>query len=175
MATPDAIAAILSRRSIRAYEPAPIPDEYLSAMLEAVRQAPSAANLQPLHFVVVRDPEQKRRVAEACRQQNWMASADVIVVAAGFPAQSSRWFAVDAAIALENLVVAATSLGYGTCWVGAFTEGQVKDVVGLPEEARVVAVVSVGRPAESPSARSRKDHEELFSMDRYGQKLPLGW
>jgi nitroreductase len=171
MASADTITTIMARRSVRAYEPMPIPDEDLRTILEATRQAPSAANRQPLHFVVVRDPQQKRRVAEAAAQQHWLAQADAIVVAVGFPAQSARWYPVDAAIALENLVLAATSLGYGTCWIGAFSEPQVKDVVGLPEEARVIALTPLGRPAESPAARPRKPFEQLFSLDRYGQAM----
>lgn len=174
MATLDGVSTILTRRSVRVYEPARVSDDDLRVMLECVRQAPSAANLQPLHFVVVRDPRQKRRVAEACRQQFWMADADVIVVGVGFPAQSSKWHVVDAAIALENLVLAATALGYGTCWVGAFTEERVKEVVALPEEARVIALIPVGLPAERPSPRSRKGPEALFSLDTYGTTLDLG-
>jgi len=169
MASADTVSTILARRSVRVYEPTPIPDDDLRVILEAARQAPSAANRQPLHFVVVRDPEQKRRVADAAAQQHWMARAGAIVVAAGFPARSAKWYAVDAAIALQNLILAATSLGYGTCWVGAFTEAAIKEIVGLPEEARVVALTPVGHPAERPAARPRKSIAELFSLDRYGE------
>lgn len=170
MASMDTISTIMARRSVRTYEPAAIPDEDLRTILEAARQAPSAANRQPLHFVVVRDSELKRQVANACSQQHWLAQADVIVVGAAFPSQSSKWYSVDAAIALQNLVLAATALGYGTCWIGAFAEDAVKEVVGLPEDARVVALTPVGKPADRPAARPRKPADQIFSWNRYGQK-----
>ncbi len=166
----ETISTIFARRSVRAYEPMPIPEDDLRTILEATRQAPSAANRQPVHFVVVRDPEQKRKLAAAANQQLWIAQADAIVVGAAFPAQRPRWYAVDLAIALQNLVLAATALGYGTCWIGAFGEEAVREVVGLPAEAKVVALTPLGRPAERPAGRPRKAPEQLFSFDRYGQR-----
>ncbi len=165
----DALDTIFSRRSIRAFTRERVSDADLRTILTAVQQAPSAANRQPLHFVVVRDPEQKRKVAAAAANQHWLAQADVIFVAVGFPAQSQRWHVVDASIALQNMVIAATALGYGTCWIGAFNEEAMREAVGLPPEARVVALSPIGRPAESPDARPRKSFDQLFSYDRYGQ------
>ena len=169
MPNPDAMSTILARRSVRVYDPTPIPDEDLQTILEAARQAPSAANRQPVHFVLVRDPQLKRDVAAAAAQQHWLANADTIVVGVGFPAQSAKWYAVDLAIAFQNLILAATALGYGTCWIGAFGEDAIKDLVGLPAEARVVALTPIGRPAERPAGRPRKSPEQLFSWDRYGE------
>jgi nitroreductase len=165
------IQTLLNRRSVRRYTADAIPEADLRAILEATRQAPSAANRQPLHFVVVRDPEQKRRVAQACNAQSWMAQADCIVAGISLPALSAKWHVVDASIALQNLVIAAAGLGYGTCWIGAFAEGAVKDVLGLPEESHVVALTPLGVPAETPASRTRKPFAELFSLDRFGQKL----
>lgn len=165
----DALDAIFSRRSVRAFTPAQVSEADLQTILTAVQRAPSAANRQPLHFVVVRDPDQKRRVAAAAANQHWLAQADVIFIAVGFPAQSQRWYLVDASIALQNMVIAATALGYGTCWIGAFSEDAIREVVGLPPEARVVALSPIGRPAESPDARPRKSFDQLFSFERYGQ------
>jgi nitroreductase len=165
----ETLTTIQRRRSIRAFDPRPLPAEDLQLILEAVRQAPSAANRQPLHFVVVRDPDQKRRVSTAAANQHWLADADVIVLVVGFPAQSQRWYVVDAAIALQTMVLAATSLGYGTCWIGAFNEEMIKEAVGLPAESRIVALSPIGWPAEQPDARPRKSAEQLFSFDRYGQ------
>jgi len=165
----DALSTIFRRRSVRAFAPTPMPEADLRTILEAVQQAPSAANRQPLHFIVVRDPDQKRRVAAAAANQHWLAQADVIFIAVGFPTQSQRWYVVDASIAMQNMVIAATALGYGTCWIGAFSEEAIREVVGLPPEARVVALSPVGRPAESPEARPRKSFDQLFSYDRYGQ------
>ena len=169
----DTLQTIFERRSIRKYRPDPIPDEDLKQILEAGRQAPSAANRQPWHFVVVGQPEQKRRVAQACNGQMWMADAAYILVGVGLPQVSSKWYRVDVAIAMENMVLAARSLGYGTCWIGAFEPEQVKEVCQLPPEAEVIACTPLGVPDVSPSARGRKAWNEVFSAERYGQALRL--
>jgi nitroreductase len=169
----DTLQTILERRSIRKYKPETIPAEHLQQILEAGRQAPSSANRQPWHFVVVRDAEQKQRVAQACNGQMWMAEADCILVACGIPALTEKWYRVDVAIGLQTMVLAARSLGYGTCWIGAFDPAKVKEACGLPEELDVVACTPLGVPDVVPAARSRKDWNEVFSSDRYGQTLEL--
>lgn len=169
----DTLEAIFQRHSIRRYAPEEIPQGDMQKILEAGRQAPSAANRQPWHFVVVGDEHQKKVVAEACNGQSWMADAAYILVAVGLPEVSEKWYPVDVAIALQNMVLAAYSLGYGTCWIGAFGEQAVKDVCGIPEEATVVACTPLGVPAESPSGRERKDFETVFSADSYGEPLIL--
>ena len=173
MSALDTVAAIASRRSIRVYEPKPIPSEDLKTILEAARLAPSAANRQPWHLVVVRDPQRKRLLASACSEQRFIAEADVVIAGVAFPAQSQRWYNIDVAIAMENLVLAAASLGYGTCWIGAFREAAVKELLGIPEDGRVIALTPLGIPAEHPAARERKPDAQLFSLDRYGQRLDL--
>ncbi|MBC7235559.1 MAG: nitroreductase family protein [Chloroflexi bacterium] len=167
----DTLETIMKRRSIRKYKPEPIPDEDLKQILEAGRQAPSAANRQPWHVVVVGDAEQKRRVAQACNGQMWMADAAYILVACGLPEVSAKWYRVDVAIAMENMVLAARSLGYGTCWIGAFKPEEVKEICGLPASFEVVACSPLGVPDVDPPARARKEWSELFSADRYGQAL----
>ncbi|MHB0877986.1 MAG: nitroreductase family protein [Anaerolineae bacterium] len=165
---------LLRRRSVRAYQPDPIEDATLLSILECTRQAPSAANRQPWHFVVARDPARRRDVAEACNSQMWIADAGAVVVALGIPAVSERWYRVDVAIGLENLVIAAASHGLGTCWVGAFDESRVKQAIGAPEEVTVVAVTPLGVPkGDWPAPRSRKDFGLVFSADAYGQPLKL--
>jgi len=142
-------------------------------MLEAARLAPSAGNRQPWYFIVVRDPELKRRVAEAARGQMFIADAGAIVVAVSDPTVSPRWHDKDVMIAMEHLILVATELGYGTCWIGAFDEGEVKRVLGIPEQYRVVALTPVGVPAESPPPRPRKGLEEIAFEDRWGNRLKL--
>ena len=169
----DTLVAISSRRSIRRYKPERVMEDHLKKILEAGRQAPSAGNRQPWHFIVIRDPEVKRKVAEACSNQTWMALADVIVAVVGLPEVSEKWYQVDAAIALQNMILAATSLDYGTCWIGAFDEAKVKEILGVPEGARVVALTPIGVPAEDPPPRPRKSPQEVFSLDKFGNPLPL--
>jgi len=167
----DTLDAIMQRRSVRKYSPSPIPEQDLKKILEAGRQAPSAANRQPWHFIVVRDEAQKKRLAEACSGQTWMADAGAIIAGLGKPQVSDKWHPVDVAIAMQNMILAATALGYGTCWVGAFDEAQVKAVLGLPDDLRVVALTPVGKPLDKPDRRPRMPMDEFVSLDRSGGKL----
>jgi nitroreductase len=169
----NTVRTILDRRSVRAYKAERIPDEDLRQILEAGRQAPSAANRQPWHFVVVGQPEQKLRVAQACNGQMWLADAAYILVGVGLPQVSEKWYRVDVAIALENMVLAARSMGYGTCWIGAFDAEQVKEACQLPAETDVVACSPLGVPDVSPTARGRKGWDEVFSGEFYGRHLSL--
>jgi nitroreductase len=165
----DTMQVILSRRSVRRYKDQAIPADDLKQIMEATHQAPSAANRQPWHFVVVTDAEQKEHVAQACNGQMWMADAGAIVVALGVPKVSEKWYRVDVAIALENLVLAAWSLGYGTCWIGAFDPAKVKQVCGIPADLDVVACTPLGVPEIAPAARDRKPWDEVFSINSYGE------
>ncbi len=167
----DTIQTILSRRSVRRYKADEIPTEDLRMILEAGRQAPSAGNRQPWHFVVVKEPRLKQQVAAACNGQHWMAEADVILAGVGLPAVSRQFFVIDTAIAFQNVVLAAHSLGYGTCWIGSFDESKVRQLLGIPDAARVIGLTPVGVPAVEPEARPRKEPSEIFSLDHYGEPL----
>jgi nitroreductase len=169
----DIIDVIMKRRSNRKYERKPIPDEHLRTILEAGRQAPSAANRQPWHFVVVRGDEERQKLAQACSGQTWLADAAVIIAGIGKPKVSEKWYPVDVAIALENMVLAATALGYGTCWIGAFDQDQVKEVLSVPEDMAVVALAPIGVPADQPDARPRQPLAEFASLDRFGKPMKV--
>jgi nitroreductase len=164
----DVVTAIANRRSNRAYHPRPVPEEDLRAILEAGRQAPSANNRQPWHFVVVRDEPHRREVAEACGGQTWMADAGAIIAALG--TFSKDGYEVDVAIAMQNMILAATALGYGTCWIGDFDQERLKILLGVPEHLRVVALTPIGVAADRPDARPRQPMEEFASFERFGQK-----
>lgn len=165
----DTIQAIMKRRSVRKYQAKPISDEHLNTIMECGRQAPSAANRQPWHFVVVRDEEQRKKLADACSGQHWMADAGAIIAGVGKPGTSEKWHPVDVAIAMQNMILAATALGYGTCWIGAFDQEKVKEVLGIPDDLVVVALTPVGVPADAPDARPRMPMAEFASLDRYGK------
>lgn len=169
----DTFDAIMKRRSIRKYEHKPLKEGDLRKILEAGRQAPSAANRQPWHFVVVEEEEERRAVAEACSGQTWLADAAVIIAGVGKPAVSDKWYAVDVAIAMENMILAATALGYGSCWIGAFDQEQVKSLLGVPADLAVVALTPVGWPADRPDPRPRQPMAEFVSAGRYGKSLPM--
>lgn len=165
----DTFEAILKRRSIRKYDRKPLREGDLRKVLEAGRQAPSAANRQPWHFIVVQDPDEKRALAQACSGQVWLADAAVIIAGVGRPTVNDKWYAVDVAIALENMILAATALGYGTCWIGAFDQAEVKSLLGVPDDMVVVALTPVGWPGDQPESRPRQPLAEFASLVRYGR------
>ncbi|RLG60025.1 nitroreductase [Candidatus Geothermarchaeota archaeon] len=161
----DVIDAIRKRRSIRRYERKEISREALNRLLEAARLAPSAKNIQPWKLVVVTDDSLKRKLVRACLGQTFIGECSAVIVGVGDP--SYKWHVVDTTIALEHIVLEAVELGLGTCWIGAFNESEVKRILGIPEDKKVVACLTVGYPAESPSPRPKKSIEELVCFNRY--------
>jgi nitroreductase len=158
----DVFEVIEVRRSVREFKLDPIPDEKLGMILEAARLAPSAGNRQPWRFVLVQDADKKKAVARAADDQSFLGDAAVVVVAVGVPEVSARWCEKDTMIALEHMVLAATALGYGTCWIGAFDEDAIKRLLKIPANMRVVALLPIGVPDEKPAARPRKKPSEIF-------------
>jgi len=165
----DVFEAVKTRRSIRKFHPKPIPDEKLEMILEAARLAPSAGNRQPWRFVLVKDPERKRTLAKAADNQTFIADASVVVAALGDPEASPRWFRQDPMIAIEHMVLAATALGYGTCWIGAFNEEEVRCILEIPEGLKVIALLPIGFPDESPAPTARKPLKEIVFTEKYGK------
>jgi nitroreductase len=163
----DVFEAIKTRRSIREYKPELIPHEKLEIILDAARLAPSAANRQPWRFVVVQDADRKKTLAEAADNQTFMIDAAAIVVAVGDPEVSTRWHEKDTMIALEHMVLAATALGYGTCWIGAFDEDAVKRLLKIPAKMKVVALLPIGVPGEKPASKPRKAIPEIFFKEEW--------
>ncbi len=161
------LETIWARRSVRKYKNEPIPEEDLHLILEAARRAPTGANRQNWRMVVVRGAEMRRKTAEACSGQMWMADAAAILCLVTLPGEGK----VNGAIVLDHASLAATSLGYGTCWIGAYDEAKVKQVLGIPADHGIVCLMPVGVPAEHPEARSRKAASQLFMLDQFGATL----
>lgn len=166
----DVYEAIRKRRSIRAYQDKPVPEDVLKRVLEAARLAPSATNRQLWRFIAVRDAGKRKALATAANNQEFLGQAAVAlafcatedehVMACGQKAST-----VDVSIALSYVTLAAVAEGLGTCWLGAFKEDEVKKVLGIPANARVIALSPLGYPAENPAARKRKDFAEVVSFD----------
>lgn len=171
----DVYQAIEVRKSVRAYDPKPVPRDALLRVLEAGRSAPSASNRQPWHFVVVTDPEKRKKLSHG-RYAHFLAKTPVVIVGCGDAEVSPRWYMVDVAIALENMVLAATSEGLGTCWVGSFDEQDIKQTLKIPEGYKIVALLALGYPREKldPSSkllhlvRRRKDLSQIVSYEEFG-------
>jgi len=165
--------AIKTRRSIRKYKPDSIPDDKLKLVFEAARLAPSAGNRQPWRFVVVRNPERKKSVAKAANNQMFIADASTIVAAVGDPGVSKKWHDKDVMIAVEHMALVATTLGFGTCWIGAFDEKEVKRLLKIPNELSVIALLPIGIPDETPATRPRKEISEVFFEEEYGNPFDI--
>jgi nitroreductase len=162
---------IRKRRSIRKYRSDPVPQEDIKYVLEAARLAPSWANSQCWHFVVVTDPEVKAAMAKAGNP--WAAQAPALIVACADPTKPGTkgdqpYYMLDIGIAMEHLILAATERGLGTCWIGWFKEDVAKEALGVPETIRVVAFTPLGYPAEAPDAKERHALGDITSYDRYG-------
>lgn len=161
----EVFEAIKNRRSIRIYQSDSIPAEKTNKLLEVARLAPSAANRQNWKFIVVNDGEIKKKLVKACNNQEFVSTAALVI--AGVVDPSQKWHQVDLSIALEHIVLEAVELGLGTCWIGAFNEDEVKRLLKIPQEKKVVALLTVGYPSESPSSRPRKKIEEIIIYNVY--------
>ncbi len=159
---------ILNRRSIRRYETKDIPEEVLRQILEAGRQAPSAANRQPICFVIVKD---KVILKDLCDNllTRFVKYAPVAIIGCADTKSllTGKWAVVDATIAMQNMVIAAGTLGVGSCWIGACDEEKVKEMLKIPDKWKVVALITFGYPAEQPKPRKKKPFEELFSFNSF--------
>jgi nitroreductase len=169
----DMFEVIRTRRSIRKYIDKPVEKEKLLRVLEAARLAPSAVNRQPWDFIVITDPKIKEEMKSAY-SRDWFYSAPVIIVACASPSKAwvrkdgEEYWKVDAAIAMQNLVLAAWAEGLGTCWIGAFDEQEVKKTLGIPPEIRVVAMTPLGYPAEKKEpVTDRKPLSEIVHYDHW--------
>ena len=160
----DALEAIRRRRSVRRYTGAPIPREDLEIIVDAGRLAASGSNGQPWDFIVVteRDMIEQLRVVS-----QWVSEAAALVVVVMDP--SSRWWLQDGSAAVENMLIACTALGYGSCWLEGYTqprEEEFKELLGVPEEKRLMTLVSIGVPAEWPT-KQKKSLKEVLHWERY--------
>jgi nitroreductase len=163
---------IRARRSIRKYKPDPVPHEDIEYALEAARLAPSWANTQCWHFIVVTDEKAKKEIAD--QSMPWCAKSPVVIVACADPEKPGAKgdipnYIMDIGIVVEHLILAATERGLGTCWIGGLNEGPVKQTLGVPANLRVAAMITLGYPNQDPDPRPRKDMTEIVSYERYGQ------
>lgn len=164
------IATILGRVSVRRFEERPLTDEQVNSLLEVMRRAPSAGNLQPWRFAVVRSRPAREALARAAGRQAFVGQAPVVFVISVVPAESARYYGErgrtlyciqDTAAAVQNLLIAAEALGLGAVWVGAFDEDQVARIIGLNPGVRPVALVPVGHPRNRSRLSRRRPLDEV--------------
>jgi nitroreductase len=158
--------AIQKRLSIRRYADEAIPDEHLTLLFRALQLAPSANNFQNWEFVFVKDPEVKQQLVPACLNQSFIKDCAYFIAGVADPTQ--KWHMVDITIALTQFTLQAAELGCGTCWIGAFEEAQVKRILDVPENRKVVICMTFGVPAGRHVPRRRKAVEEIIFLNQFG-------
>ncbi|MBI4145133.1 nitroreductase family protein [Candidatus Woesearchaeota archaeon] len=177
---PTVLEAIRTRRSIRKYLDLPLEFEKVGRVLDAGRLAPSAGNLQDWKFVLVVQPEKRLQIAEACLQQYWVATAPVLIIVCSEPKKSERYYGkrgedlystLNAGAAVENMLLAAHGQGLGACWVSAFDDAMLRRAISVPDNAKPLAVITLGYPDEKPVAPLKFELHNIVFFERYGNRV----
>jgi len=164
-----------SRHSVRKFRDAPVEEEKLQKILEAANSAPSAGDLQAYEIVVVKDKERKGKLVSAAYEQEFIAKAPVVLIFAAHPERSSRKYGrrgaelysvQDATIATAYAQLAATALGLGCVWVGAFDENEVAKVIGAKGNLKPVSMLPIGYSDEQPLITPRRKLEEIIHNEK---------
>ena len=164
---------IAARHSVRAYRPDPVEAEKLQAVLDAARLAPTAANRQPFQLIVMHTAGRKEEIGKIYRRA-WFVQAPLVIGVCAISSlawvrESDRFNArlIDAAIVADHLILAATNLGLGTCWIAAFNVEAARAVLQLPDEAEPVIFTPLGYPADQPGPKIRKPLNELVRYEHW--------
>ena len=164
---------VQERRSVRRFSERPVSNEEITDLLEAARLAPSASNRQPWHFIVVKDEEKRRELAKISGNQRFVGEAPVVVAAIALEPERVMTcevptYAVDLAIAVDHITLAAADMGLGSCWIGKFHQDEAMRLLEVPAEYKVVALLPVGYPADQPKEKSRKSKQAIASAEVFG-------
>jgi nitroreductase len=176
----EVFEAIRKRHSTRSYLSEEVPSGKLEKILEAARLAPSAGNIQPWHFIVVTD-QQKRKDLSRGRYAKFLVESPVVLVGCGDKKASPNWYAVDTTIAMQNMVLTATSEGVDTCWIGSFSENQVRELLSIPVRFSVIALLALGYRRETMELaskflhffRKKKKLEKIVSLEEFGKQYSI--
>jgi nitroreductase len=172
----ELLEAIEGRRSVRAFKKQNVPEKTVEKLIDAASWAPSAGNVQPWEFVIVRGPAVKRKLAQAALDQAFVEEAPVVIVVCADekrslmdygPRGKTLYCLQDTAAAIQNILLTAHSLGLGTCWVGAFNESEAREAVNAPEGIRPTAMIPVGYADEIPSQRSRRPVSQITHHESF--------
>jgi nitroreductase len=172
----DVLESIEGRRSIRFFTDQPISEQEVRKLIDAARQAPSAGNIQPWEFVIVKKAEIKHKLVVAALNQTFLEQAPVVIVVCanlsasenGYGSRGATLYCIqDTAAATQNIHLAAYSMGLGTCWVGAFNEEDVKQALGIPKGIRPVAMIPVGHATANPRKHPRRTLNEIIHEEKY--------
>lgn len=176
----EVFECIMSRRSVRKYEKKDVPNELIGRILRAGISAPSAGNIQPWEFIVVKEKKTKKDLSLAALRQRHVEEAPVMIVVCADPEKSADRYGdrgrnlyciQDTAAAIENMLLTVNDLGLGACWIGSFDEERVKAILNIPEKLKPVALIPLGFPIEyeKPIRTNRIPFENITYVEKYGK------
>ena len=172
----DILEAIKGRRSIRTYKKQDVPNAVIEKLINLACFAPSAGNMQPWEFIIVRKIEIKKNLAKCAFNQTFLNEAPILIIVCANESRSSQRYGnrgkslyciQDTAAAIQNILLAAHSFGLSTCWVGAFNENIAKEILNIPLKIRPVAIITIGYGAETPSPRSTIPISQTVHYETY--------
>jgi len=169
----DLLKAIKTRRSIRRFKPTKVPDNLINLVIDAARRAPSANDMQPWEFIIVKDKRVKEQLAKTHVWSSFIKDAPVCIVVLGNEKVSPSFFVIDASCATENLLLAAHGLGLGACWVAVYdscnsnSEKYVRNVLNVPPHLRIIAMVPIGYPDEKAAPRNLRELNKMVHFNKY--------
>ncbi len=163
----DAIEALRDRRSVRVYEPKPVPREVIEKIVDCGRLAPSANNIQPWEFIVVTEEATRKRIAELTDYGKFIAQAGACIVVFS---KDVKHYLEDCSAATENMLIAAHALGLGTCWVAGYGKAYaqpIAELLGVPLDHKLVALVSLGYPAQKPKSHGKRELSDVLHWEKF--------
>ena len=166
--------AIAKRRSVRSYKNLPVESEKVAQILEAARLSPSARNQQIWRFIVVRHKETLKLLGYACDDQLFVAEADTVICSCATKSDvlmpnGEATHTMDVSVAISYMMLQATELGLGSCWIANFNEEKVKKLLRIPEDVKVISLLTIGYPHFIPPSAERKKIAEVASLENYNQ------
>ena len=176
----ETLAAIDQRRSIRKYLDRPVEFEKITTIIDAARKAPSAGNLQDWNFIIVSEKPLIKQIASYAVEQYWIQTAPLAIIVCGLPEKHELYYGLrgkrlyniqDCAAAMQNMLLAATDLGLGSCWIGAFEEDKIRSLFGIPPDVRPQAIITFGYSDDIPSEKSLVPIENVTFFNRYGMRV----
>ncbi len=168
----DVLETIASRYSVRSYTVEAVSDEALNAVLEAARLAPTADNRQPFRLLVIHTTNRRQELARIYSRR-WFSQPPLVLVVVAVPGEAWRrmdgmcYDTVDATIVMDHVILAAASLGLGTCWVADFDPSAAREVLGLPDDVEPIAFTPLGHPARLPTRKRRLALEALVKYEHW--------